>query len=129
MKPSTKTALAGLLAAAGAVLSALATELRGSETTETPEPTVKRGRKSNSATPSAESTTAPAEVTITPEPTTTEPQGKTYEELKALIKPLVEGGKGEAVKAIIKKYSPTGMKDMEAKHHEAFEKELEELSY
>lgn len=61
------------------------------------------------------------------------PAGPTDEERfeanKTRIKPLVEGGQGADVKAVIGKYSKTGMKDIPADQQAAFEKDLEALSY
>lgn len=125
MKPSTKAAIAGLLSAAGAALSALATEF--GEPTETTEPVTPRTRKprGNSASaPPAEPEPEPQ-----PEPEAEKPAGKTYEELRALIEPLVKEGRGEEVKKVISKYSAGGLKTMEAKHHVAFEKDIAALSY
>lgn len=129
MKSSTRTAIAGLLNAAGAALSALATEF--GESTETPEPAPTRTRKprgGNSTTPPP--TPEPEAETPAPDPEPeAEKPGKTYEELRALIEPFVKEGRGEEVKKVISKYSAGGLKTMEAKHHAAFEKDLAALSY
>lgn len=125
MQKTTKHAIAGLLSAAGAVLTALAAELgvETTETTTTPETPKRRGRPPT--------TPAPAE---TAPPAATEPEpaantGKSYEELRAMIEPFVKEGRGEEVKKIIAKYSSGGLKTMEAKHHADFEKDLAGLNY
>lgn len=134
MKQTTRITIAGLLSAAGAVLSALASEFSGAPTQET----------SDAPAAPAEKPTKPkkekAAAAATPEPekkeetTAEEPVegGKTYEELRALIEPYVKGGQGEDVKKLIKKYDPSetpSIKTMPAKNHAAFEKDLATLSY
>lgn len=47
---------------------------------------------------------------------------------KALIKPLLDDGKGAEVKAIVAKYSKTGLKDLPASSQAAFEKDIEGAS-
>lgn len=132
MKQSTKIAIAGLLSAAGSLLNAFAAEFgEGVSETSSPEtPAPKRGKKA--AAPAA-TTEPPADPVVEPpavpeEPATTG-EGKTYEELRALIEPLVKGGQGEEVKKVIAKYSQSGLKGMEAKHHASFEKDIQALSY
>lgn len=130
MKTTTRIAIAGLLSAAGSLLNAFATEFgegvsETSSPAETPAP--KKGKKT---TPPPVET--PTETTATEaaaeEPAATE-GGKTYEELRAIIEPLVKGGQGEEVKKVIAKYSQAGLKGMEAKHHAAFEKDIAALAY
>lgn len=142
MKPTIKLAIAQLLASAGAVLSAFAVEMGGSANepaepqTSTPEPQpekVKRGRTAKpQPEPAQEPQPEPAAQPETPAPGSADegetPQGKTYEELRALIEPLVKGGQGAEVKKIIAKYGTT-LKDMPPQHHAAFEKDLATLSY
>ena len=117
----------------GIILQAVAiigTELLGEGSEPTPAPAKKQGR-------SPKATPAPAE----PEPTgyapvaepPTEPApspaiGKTYEELREVIRPLVEQGKGAEVKAVIAKYG-TSLKDLPPATHAAFEKDIEALKY
>lgn len=130
MKPTTKIALAGLLSAAGNLLNAFATEF-GAEAPASPEAaaapeTPKRGRKpAAAATPAAETAETATDV-ATPESTA----GKTYEELRALIGPLVKAGQGEDVKKVIAKYA-ANLKELETKpeHHASFEKDLAALAY
>jgi hypothetical protein len=132
MKPSTKIAIASLLSAAGAVLSALAAEYSG-DIPETPEPETPAPKKprGGKAVAGAAGPTEPATATETvAEPAAAaEGEGKSYEELRALIAPLVKDGQGEEVKKIIAKYSDSGLKGMEAKHQAAFEKDIAALSY
>jgi hypothetical protein len=131
MKNTTKVAIAGLLSAAGAVLNAFATEFGGSEAQpEAEAPKGKRG-KTAAAAPTVETpATAAPETTAEPE-AAAEGEGKTYDELRALIAPVVKDGHGEEVKKIIKKYAGEGgsLKTLEAKHHAAFEKDIAALSY
>lgn len=136
MKQTTRIAIAALLHSAGKVLSAFAFEFGGTEAVgepeaqpeTTPDPEKpKRGRKAAAAQPETPAeTVAPAEPDLAA-PTVT---GKTYEELKAIIKPVVEAGNGEDVKKVIAKYA-TNLKALEGKpeHHEAFEKEIAALVY
>lgn len=115
------------LLALAAFITSLANE-GSNDLTENPpasEPTKgKRGRPPASATPPAEQT-PPAE-----EPAVT---GKTYEELQAIIRPVVEAGQGVDVKKVIKKYAPeTGaLKELATlpQHHATFEKDIAALSY
>lgn len=128
MKQTTKVAITGLLSAAASVLTALAAEFGNSAeeaTTTTAEPASKRGRKAAAAAPAQEP--APAE-TAQPDPAEPEVTGKTYEELRALIKPLVEGGQGAEVKQVIQKYAAS-LKEIQPKDHAAFEKDIAALSY
>lgn len=93
-----------------------------------PTPAKRRGRPPTTPEPPA--------VSESPEPPAPEPEapaptgGKTYEGLRELIRPLVEGGKGAEVKAEIAKFA-TDLKALAAlpQHHAAFEKNLEALSY
>jgi hypothetical protein len=130
MKNTTKVAIGGLLSAAGAVLNAFAAEFGGGEVQPEAE-APKRGKKTTPA-PVVETPVnpAPAETAAEPE-TPAEGEGKTYDELRALIAPVVKDGQGEEVKKIIKKYAGEGgsLKTLEAKHHAAFEKDIAALSY
>jgi hypothetical protein len=130
MKPTTKIAIAGLLSAAGSLLHAFATEFGAAEVATSPEAAAapeapkKRGPKPAAAAPAE-----PAAPEVPAEPQEQSTEGKSYEELRALIEPLVKGGQGEDVKKVIAKYSQTGLKGMEAKHHAAFEKDIQALAY
>lgn len=55
--------------------------------------------------------------------------GKTYEELRALIEPLVKEGRNSEVKAILVKYAPD-LKTLATlpNHHKAFEADIDGLS-
>lgn len=139
MNNTTKLSIAALLSAAGAVLNAFAGELAGEEITQTIKQTdtpVDPPTKPKKA-PKAEK---PAEKPADPAPTETAAEelaategGKTYDELKEIIRPLVESGEGLQVKAIIKKYdpesNPPSLKTMPAKNHAAFEKDIQALTY
>jgi len=147
MKPTTRIAIAGLLSSAGAVLTALAAEFGSKEAQSTDltiaepvaaEPPAPAKPKKQKTAPVVET---PAEPAAEPEKTEEKPAepetpvtgGKTYEELKALIEPLVKGGQGAEVKKLIAKYdpesSPSSIKTMPAKNHAAFEKDIEALGY
>ncbi len=134
MNLTTRTALAQLLAAAGATLNAFAAELGATPFTsaepeaqpETPaEPAPVKTRKPRE--PKAEK---PVEPVAEPEPEQEQPKlnGKTYDDMKAVIEPLVKEGRGAEVKATIAKYSPT-LKEMDPAHYAVFEKDIEALSY
>lgn len=135
MKQTTRIALAGLLSAAGAALNAFASELNGSEAT--PEPAApaeapKKG-KAKAAEKPAPATEAPAQAEE-PKKEESTVTGKTYEELQALIRPVVKNGLGQEVKDVIKKYTNVdagGLKILEGmpEHHAAFEKDILALSY
>lgn len=137
MKQTTKIAIAGLLSAAGAVFTAFAAEFTGA-TPETPDPETpapKKAAKEKKPAPAAPAephagAAASEAQAEQPEPTS---EGKTYEELRALIAPLVKDGQGEEVKKVIAKYdpdsNPPSLKTMPAKNHAAFEKDIAALSY
>jgi hypothetical protein len=146
MKPTTRIAIAGLLSSAGAVLTALAAEFGGalppegapSEPTTAEPPAPAKPKKQKAAPVVEEKPAEPAAETEKTEEKPAEPEapvtgGKTYEELKALIEPLVKGGQGAEVKKLIAKYdpesSPSSIKTMPAKNHAAFEKDIEALGY
>jgi hypothetical protein len=78
-------------------------------------------------------TPAPVETPAAETKETPVTNGKTYEDLKVLIDPLVKGGQGPDVKTIIAKYAVGGggLKELATlpQHHAAFEKEIEALSY
>tara|TARA_R110000868_G_scaffold102236_2_gene281565 strand:- start:222 stop:596 length:375 start_codon:yes stop_codon:yes gene_type:complete len=56
------------------------------------------------------------------------PEGKTYEEMREAIKPLVEEGRGEEVKKVIAKYSEGGLKELPVDKQGAFIKDIEALT-
>lgn len=130
MKQTTRITIANLLTAAGAVLTALATEFGGTTTTEetpTETPAAKPKKTPKVAAAAAEKPAEPEPGEISQE----EPAGgKSYEDLRAMIEPLVKGGQGEDVKKVIAKYG-ANLKDIATKPetHAAFEKDLAALSY
>lgn len=135
MKSNTKIAIAALLSAAGSLLNAFAVEFGNSasagatEAATAPEtPSPKKGKKASAST--VETPPEPAAEPPVEEPATTG-EGKTYEELRALIAQPVKDGQGEEVKKIIKKYAGEGgsLKTLDAKHHAAFEKDIQALTY
>jgi hypothetical protein len=138
MKNTTKVAIAGLLSAAGAVLNAFATEFGnapsggGEAQPEAEAPKAKRTKPAAPA-PTVE-TPAAAAPEAAPQPeAAAEGEGKTYDELRALIAPIVKQGaeQGEEVKKIIRKYAGENgtLRTLEARHHAAFEKDIQALSY
>ena len=112
------------LATAASALASVALEIaqaHGAEPQDTQEPSdstdkPKRGR--------------PAK---TPEKEPAAPEGKTYEELMELIRPIVEDNKGEAVKKLIAKHvgGEGGLQKMATMPHvqAAFEKDLQALAF
>lgn len=56
------------------------------------------------------------------------PEGKTLDELKEIIKPLVAEGRGAEIKAILKKLDCEALKDLPAEKQAAFLKDVEALS-
>jgi len=92
--------------------------------TPTAQTTSRRGRppKENPATPPTEEnpTTPPAEEPVK--------GAKTEEELREVIKPLVEDGRGEEVKKLIAKHGGTKLADLPAKNHAAFVRDIEALA-
>lgn len=123
------------LLALAAFITSLANDGECSTTTETvpaggeAPPTKRRGRPPTTATP------PPTD----PAPPEDKPAGqtggaaatagsKTYEEMRALIEPLIKAARGPEVKPIITKYAAT-LKDMDLKDYPAFEKDIEALLY
>lgn len=138
MKPTTRIALANLLSAAGSLIDAFAAEVGGPDSIqgevtgqqpEAPAPKKTRG-KAAAAAPAAEKPADPAPAETAAEETKTEGV-KTYDELRAMIEPLVKAGQGPDVKTVIAKYAEGGLKELATKpeHHAAFEKDLAALSY
>lgn len=129
MNNNTRIALAGLLSATGAFINAFAAEIIGNGLPETTDRPAETPAAKPKKAPKAEK---PAEKPAEPETAAEEPaaEGKSYEELRALIEPLVKGGQGEDVKKVIAKYGEN-LKDIATKPgtHAAFEKDLAALSY
>lgn len=120
-----KTQLLALTSVTTALTAFITSLANGEEVTATTEtaaageaPVKRRGRPP--ATEKPPETEQPAE-TVT---------GKTYEELQALIRPLVEAGSGAEVKAVIAKYGEN-LKAVAGKPetHASFEKDITALSY
>lgn len=146
MKTNTRIAIAGLLSAAGSVLTALASEFNNAadcpanapaepaSPADAPTPVKARKPKAEKPAPveepAAETTEAAAEE---PAAANGSVEGKTFEELKALIEPFVKAGQGLEVKKLIAKYDPESatpsIKTMPAKNHAAFERDLAPLGY
>lgn len=93
------------LTALGAALIALGNELQGEEPTATEAaPTTRRGR-------------GPAKTEPPAEPVAGE---KTTDELKEIARPVIEGGKGDKVKAFLAEHKATKISDLPAPAHTAF---------
>lgn len=119
------TAAAALANAATLLAQELGTENTGTTTTPQPEATAdapKRGR----GRPAATEAPAPVEQPATPAPEPAKPAGLSYEELRELIRPLVEAGRGEEVKKEIAKYG-SSLKEIPADKTGAFKKDIEAL--
>lgn len=107
----------------GATSTAPATAV--SETPTQPEAAAEPKRRGRGAAAASETTTS--------EPA--KPTAKTYDQLRELIKPLVENAQGEEVKKVIAKYVPdgSGLKTLATaefhQHHAAFEKDISALGY
>lgn len=135
MKNNTRITIAGLLAAAASVLNAFASELgteapASAEAAAAPQPEPekpKRGRQAKAEAPATPEPEKPEVTEEAPKEATTT-TGKTYDELKAIIKPFVEDGQGAEVKKIIAKYAPS-LKEIDPKDHAAFEKDIAALGY
>lgn len=131
------------LLALAAFITSLANDACGEFTkTENPPaggeapPVKRRGRPPTTAAPpptepeKTEEPRAGGKTFITPPPSGDEEAatGKTYEEMRALIEPLIKAARGPEVKPIITKYAAT-LKDMDPKDYPAFEKDIEALLY
>lgn len=128
MKPSTRQAIANLLSALAIEFGASTPEPTAAqpEAAATPEPAKTKKTKAAAAAPAEPATPeTPAE----PAAEATTQEGKSYDDLRAIIEPFVKEGRGEEVKKIIAKYSAGGLKTMEAKHHASFEKDIAALGY
>lgn len=133
MKKDTLLALAAFITTFAENECGTCTEATASQPEETPAPPSPTPAKRRGRPPT---TPEPPAASEAPEPPAPEPEapaptgGKTYEGLRELIRPLVEGGKGAEVKAEIAKFA-TDLKALAAlpQHHAAFEKNLEALSY
>jgi len=120
MKKSTLIAIAAALTAIASELGVTgATNAADNDTDDTPEtpaaPTSGRGSRGPRAAKPKEEVEAPA--------------GKTVEELKAIIKPLIDDARGEEVKKLIAKHGGTKLADLPPEAHEAFIKDIDAISY
>lgn len=108
------SAASALATAAAAVAEEFGGDTSGSESTGAETPGKRRGR------PPADSKEKD------------EPKGRSYEELQAIIKPLVEDSKGDEVKKVIAKHANGG--NLKAlvelpQNHAAFEKDIAALAF
>lgn len=107
------------LIAIAAALSAIALEITGEE-------------PADNENGGGESQDAPKKRGRPPGSTSKEPAnlGKTFEELKEIVRPLLEDGRADEVKKAVAKYVKAGgtLKDVPAEHHAAFIKDIEALS-
>lgn len=122
MNKSTVLALATAASALATAAISIADELgedTGAETGGAPEaPAKRRGRPPGGGAAPAEQPAAPA--------------GKTVDELKVVIKPMIENDQGDEVKKLIAKHaSPGGTKlsDIPVANQAAFIKDVEASSY
>lgn len=108
----TRTELAQLLHFAADLLKGAAAE--SPETASDPNgggpaPTKRRGRPAKTEeTPATEVASAPQEHTAEAKPVAPAVKGKTLEELKALIQPLIKAARGVEVKKVINDHAPEG---------------------
>lgn len=112
MNRNTQLAFAAFLVAYALELDPEAPAEGAAATATGGEPAKRRGRPPGSTAAAAE----PAA-----------PVGKTYEELKEIIRPVVEDGQQEAVKKLIVKHGGAVLKDIPAQNHEAFTKDVQAL--
>lgn len=109
-----------------------------------PAPAKRKGRppgSTNAASPATEPVTPPAEPVVeeAAKPTVPPINGKTLEELRTLINPLIEKSRGLEVKKVLNKYAPPEFGASEEnfyplsqiaehpEHHASFQKEIEAL--
>lgn len=143
MNNNTRIALAGLLSATGAFINALAAEFGnspsgGGVTPEAaqgvdPTPGAAKPKKTPKAEKPAEKPAETHAAAAASEETAEQAEktkAKTYEELKAMIEPLVKNAQGPDVKKVIAKYA-VNLQELATKpeHHAAFETDLAALSY
>lgn len=138
-----KTTIIAFAAAASAFANAalaFAQEVAGETATVEPSasaapaedaPKATRGRKPAAEKPAPVETAAEVIETakVEEEEKPAAPPAKTYEDMRQLIKPHVEGGRGESVKKIISSYGVSALKDMDPKNYPAFEKDIAALDY
>ena len=113
----TKTTLTAL----GAALIALGQELQGDQpsdpATADPQPTPRRGRGPAKQEPPAD-----------PDKDKAPAGAKTEPELRELIKPLVDDGRGAEVVKLIAKHGGTKLSDLPPANHVAFIRDIEGLT-
>lgn len=86
----------------------------------------RRGRPATTATAVAE----PAQqATAEPTQSAEKAEGKSLDELKALIAPAVQAGVGAEVKKLIAKHGGSQLADLPPENHAAFAKDVEGLVY
>jgi len=139
MKQTTKLALAAFLNSSAGLLSALAADLSGvtpaPAVTEEPTPAEAPAEEKKPRAKKAvvEKPAEPVVEKDAEEPAAEEKPvtiGKTYDDMKAVIEPLVKADQGAAVKAVIAKHSPTGkLVDMDPAKYADFEADIDALSY
>lgn len=94
---------------------------------ETPAPTTRRRGRPAAVAPAATEEATPEEEAPAKPAAPAKETGKTLDELRALIEPLVKAGQGDDVKKVITKYAAK-LSEIEAKDHNAFQKDIEALS-
>lgn len=107
------------LIAIAAALSAIALEITGEE-------------PADNENGGGEGQDAPKKRGRPPGSTSKEPTnaGKTLDELREIVRPLLEEGRNDEVKKVVAKYTKVGgvLKDLPAEHHAAFIKDIEALT-
>lgn len=129
---------ASALATAAAALAESCTDAPASVYPEVMPPGTANKPRRGPGRPPAQATSEP--VTATAEAPAAQPPAdpvvptngtaKTYEQLRAIIEPVVKNGQGEEVKKVIAKYAPN-LKELAdlPQHHPAFEKDITALTY
>lgn len=88
-------------------------------------PAARRGRPPKSDPAPAAASPAPAGAA--PAAAATADVEKERTRIRGMYQPLIEGGRGEEVRVLITKYSPTGMGTMKPENFAAFEKDVQAL--
>lgn len=123
MTKNTLLAIAAFAASIAVTAKTLAGEAPEGDPAEIPAPEEKPPRRGRGPAKQPE---APAAATLTE--TKLALAGKTLEELQALIKVPVEGGKGQKVKDFLAAHGATKLADLAPEHHAALAAEMKRLT-
>jgi len=121
MKKSTLIAIAAALAAIAAELDTTGAVAAINDETDTPDNDT---QETTPAPTSGRGSRGPRK----PKEEAEAPVGKTLDELKAIIKPLIDDARGDEVKKIIAKYGAS-LKEIPAEKHADFIKDIDAISY